>query len=418
MTLEQYGRAAKEASYILAQASPSQKNQALAEAARILKEETKAILEANDKDLARAKDKGMTEAMQDRLRLTEARIEGIAEGVRQVIELADPIGEIVEGTKRPNGLEIIKKRVPLGVLGIIYEARPNVTADAAALSIKSGNVCILRGGSEAIHSNLAISQVFRKALVCAGLPEACVQLIEDTSHETAQGLMRLNEYVDVLIPRGGARLIQTVVQQATVPVIQTGTGNCHIYVDAYAQLPMALNIIDNAKTQRPSVCNAAETLLVHKDVAEAFLPQAASLLLSKNVELRVCEKTAAILKAAGIDAYTMASAEDWATEYNNLILTVGIVDSLWDAIAHIRKYSTHHSEGIVTENYGHARAFQEAVDASCVYVNASTRFTDGFEFGFGAEIGISNQKLHARGPMGLKELTTYKYLINGNGQIR
>lgn len=418
MTLEQYGQSAKQASYILAQASPSQKNQALAEAARILKEETKAILEANDKDLARAKEKGMTEAMQDRLRLTAARIEGIAEGVRQVTELADPIGEIVEGTKRPNGLEIIKKRVPLGVMGIIYEARPNVTADAAALSIKSGNVCILRGGSEAIHSNLAISQVFRKALVCAGLPEDCVQLIEDTSHETAQGLMRMNEYVDVLIPRGGARLIQTVVHQATVPVIQTGTGNCHIYVDAYAQLPMALNIIDNAKTQRPSVCNAAETLLVHKDVAEAFLPQVAAMLLNKNVELRVCEKTAAILKAAGIDAYTMATAEDWATEYNNLILTVGVVDSLWDAIAHIRKYSTHHSEAIVTENYGHARAFQEAVDASCVYVNASTRFTDGFEFGFGAEIGISNQKLHARGPMGLKELTTYKYLINGNGQIR
>ena len=263
MTLEQYGQSAKQASYILAQASPSQKNQALINAAAFLKAETDAILAANAQDLARAKEKGMTDAMQDRLRLTVSRIEGIAEGVRQVSELADPIGEIVEGTKRPNGLEIIKKRVPLGVLGIIYEARPNVTADAAALSIKSGNVCILRGGSEAICSNIAISKVFRRALAEAGLLEDCVQLIEDTSHETAQALMRMNQYVDVLIPRGGARLIQTVVQQATVPVIQTGTGNCHIYVDSYAQLPMALNIIDNAKTQRPSVCNAAETLLVH-----------------------------------------------------------------------------------------------------------------------------------------------------------
>ena len=418
MTLEQYGQSAKQASYILAQASPSQKNQALVNAAAFLQAEIDAILAANAQDLARAKEKGMTEAMQDRLRLTAARIEGIAEGVRQVTELADPIGEIVEGTKRPNGLEIIKKRVPLGVLGIIYEARPNVTADAAALSIKSGNVCILRGGSEAICSNIAISKVFRRALAEAGLPEDCVQLIEDTSHETAQALMRMNQYVDVLIPRGGARLIQTVVQQATVPVIQTGTGNCHVYVDSYAQLPMALDIVDNAKTQRPSVCNAAETLLVHKDVAAEFLPQVARLLRSKHVELRVCVQTAEILKAAGISEFVPATPEDWATEYNNLILTVGVVDSLWAAIDHIQQYSTHHSEAIVTENYGHARAFQERIDAACVYVNASTRFTDGFEFGFGAEIGISNQKLHARGPMGLKELTTYKYLINGNGQIR
>lgn len=418
MTLEQYGQSAKQASYILAQASPSQKNQALVNAAAFLQAEIDEILAANAQDLARAKEKGMTEAMQDRLRLTAARIEGIAEGVRQVTELADPIGEIVEGTKRPNGLEIIKKRVPLGVLGIIYEARPNVTADAAALSIKSGNVCILRGGSEAICSNIAISKVFRRALAEAGLPEDCVQLIEDTSHETAQALMRMNQYVDVLIPRGGARLIQTVVQQATVPVIQTGTGNCHVYVDSYAQLPMALDIVDNAKTQRPSVCNAAETLLVHKDVAAEFLPQVARLLRSKHVELRVCVQTAEILKAAGISEFVPATPEDWATEYNNLILTVGVVDSLWAAIDHIQQYSTHHSEAIVTENYGHARAFQERIDAACVYVNASTRFTDGFEFGFGAEIGISNQKLHARGPMGLKELTTYKYLINGNGQIR
>ncbi len=418
MTLEQYGQLAKQASYILAQAAPSQKNQALVNAAAFLQAETDAILAANAQDLARAKEKGMTDAMQDRLRLTVSRIEGIAEGVRQVSELADPIGEIVEGTKRPNGLEIIKKRVPLGVLGIIYEARPNVTADAAALSIKSGNVCILRGGSEAICSNIAISKVFRRALAEAGLPEDCVQLIEDTSHETAQALMRMNQYVDVLIPRGGARLIQTVVQQATVPVIQTGTGNCHIYVDSYAQLPMALNIIDNAKTQRPSVCNAAETLLVHKDVAAEFLPQVARLLLSKNVELRVCQQTAEFLRMAGISDFVPATPEDWATEYNNLILTVGVVDSLWAAIDHIQKYTTHHSEAIVTENYGHARAFQDRIDASCVYVNASTRFTDGFEFGFGAEIGISNQKLHARGPMGLKELTTYKYLINGNGQTR
>ncbi|MBP3391441.1 MAG: glutamate-5-semialdehyde dehydrogenase [Clostridia bacterium] len=418
MTLEQYGQLAKQASYILAQAAPSQKNQALIHAAALLQSETEAILAANAQDLARAKEKGMTEAMQDRLRLTASRIEGIAEGVRQVTELADPIGEIVEGTKRPNGLEIIKKRVPLGVLGIIYEARPNVTADAAALSIKSGNVCILRGGSEAICSNIAISKVFRRALAEAGFPEDCVQLIEDTSHETAQALMRMNQYVDVLIPRGGARLIQTVVQQATVPVIQTGTGNCHVYVDSYAQLPMALDIVDNAKTQRPSVCNAAETLLVHKDVAAEFLPQVARLLRSKNVELRVCAQTAEILRGAGISDFVPATPEDWATEYNNLILTIGVVDSLWAAIDHIQKYSTHHSEAIVTENYGHARAFQERIDAACVYVNASTRFTDGFEFGFGAEIGISNQKLHARGPMGLKELTTYKYLINGNGQVR
>lgn len=418
--LNELGEAAVRAERVLSRASTAVKNEALLLAAKLLKEREAEIIGANATDVDAAAARGMSVSMQDRLRLTTKRIDDIAEGLRQVAALPDPVGDVLDGGTRPNGLRIVKTRVPLGVLGIIYEARPNVTADAAALCVKSGNACILRGGKEAINSNKAVAAVFREALGKAGLPENCVQLITDTSRETAAEFMKLDKYVDVLIPRGGAGLINAVLTQATVPVIQTGTGNCHVYVDKAADLDMAEKIVVNAKTQRPSVCNAMETLLVHIDVANEFLPRICRELIARNVELRVCEKSKKILTAAGFDAGTLkdATETDWATEYDDLILAVKVVDSLEEAIEHISTYTTHHSEAIVTRDYNAASEFQLSIDAACVYVNASTRFTDGFEFGLGAEIGISNQKLHTRGPMGLKELTTVKYLINGNGQVR
>lgn len=418
--LNELGEAAVRAERVLSRASTAVKNDALLLAAKLLKEREAEIIGANATDVDAAAARGMSVSMQDRLRLTTKRIDDIAEGLRQVAALPDPVGDVLDGGTRPNGLRIVKTRVPLGVLGIIYEARPNVTADAAALCVKSGNACILRGGKEAINSNKAVAAVFREALGKAGLPENCVQLITDTSRETAAEFMKLDKYVDVLIPRGGAGLINAVLTQATVPVIQTGTGNCHVYVDKAADLDMAEKIVVNAKTQRPSVCNAMETLLVHIDVANEFLPRICRELATRNVELRVCEKSKKILTAAGFDAATLkdATETDWATEYDDLILAVKVVDSLEEAIEHISTYTTHHSEAIVTRDYNAASEFQLSIDAACVYVNASTRFTDGFEFGLGAEIGISNQKLHTRGPMGLKELTTVKYLICGNGQVR
>ena len=346
--------------------------------------------------------------------LDGSRIEGIAKGVDQIIALGDPIGEIIGGGNRPNGLQIIKTRVPLGVIGIIFESRPNVTVDAAALCLKTGNVVILKGGKEAINSNICLGKIMREAVGSAGLPADIIQVVENTDRETTNELMRLNGYVDVIIPRGSANLIQAVVRNATVPVIETGAGNCHVYVDASADLDMAVEITDNAKTQRPSVCNAIESLLVHKDVAEKFLPMIAERFKSHNVKIYGCDRTIAILGSS----VEKATETEYATEFNDYIIAVKVVDDIDEAIAHIRKYSTKHSECIVTSSLENARKFQTQVDAAAVYVNASTRFTDGGEFGFGAEIGISTQKLHARGPMGLAELTTVKYLINGNGQVR
>lgn len=349
----------------------------------------------------------------DRLTLTDERIHAMAEGLRQVAALPDPVGEMVEQTRRPNGLRIGKVRVPIGVIGIIYEARPNVTADAAALCIKAGNAVILRGGKEAAYSNRAIMQVMQKAAYAAGLPEGCMHLVEDTTRESATALMRLNQYVDVIIPRGGAGLIRAVVENATVPAIETGTGNCHVYVDASADLEMAKQIVINAKTQRPSVCNAEEKLLVHQSVAETFLPGMIQALTEKGVEIIGDETVCAVYPKA-----IPATEEDWAEEYLDLKIGIKVVASIEDAIAHINRYNSRHSEAIVTESYTNAQRFLDEVDAAAVYVNASTRFTDGFEFGFGAEIGISTQKIHARGPMGLRELTTSKYVIYGDGQIR
>lgn len=411
--LERYGKKAKQAAFVMSQADTVTKNRALETVANALIENTDYLLAENEKDIAEAAANGIRPAMVDRLRLSKERIAGMAEGLIQLIALPDPAGEVIDGFRRPNGLEIIRRRVPIGVLGIIFESRPNVTADAAGLCIKSGNACILRGGKEAIRSNLAIASVFSNALEKAGLPRDAVQLIDKTEREIADGLMRLNRYIDVLIPRGGAGLISSVVANATVPVIQTGTGNCHVFVDESADIRMACEIVINAKTQRPSVCNAMETLLVHQNIADAFLRAVCPLLKEKQVELRGCDRTRAICKDA-----VPAAESDWETEYNDLILAVRVVDSVGDAIAHINQYGSGHSEAIVTSSLENARRFQNEVDAACVYVNASTRFTDGFEFGFGAEIGISNQKLHARGPMGLKELTTIKYIIDGNGQCR
>ncbi len=412
-TLQQLGARAKEASVTLRSAPTGQKNEALGQIAAALREHTDDILAANARDVARAREKGMSEALVDRLSLTQRRVDDMARGVEQIIALPDPVGEILEGYTRPNGLEILKKRVPMGVVGIIFEARPNVTVDAAALCLKSGNVCLLRGGSEAICSNLELARVMARAVERAGLPADCVLLLEDTSRETAAAMMRLNGVLDVLIPRGGAGLIRAVVQNATVPVIETGTGNCHVYVDSDADLDMAVRIIVNAKAQRPSVCNAAETLLVHRDVAGRFLPMAGQALREAGVTLYGCPETCRILPGTAA-----ASEEDWATEYLDYKLAVRVVENLEEAISHIRRYSTGHSEAIVTENYGHSQLFTSQVDSAAVYVNASTRFTDGGEFGFGAEIGISTQKLHARGPMGLREMTTYQYIIKGSGQTR
>ena len=407
------GQKAKEASYELMNAGTVIKNKALELMAEKLLAYKDEIIKENKKDLERAMNKGTSKAMLDRLSLDKKRIEGMANGLRKVAALADPIGEVTGMWNRPNGLQIGKQRVPLGVIGIIYEARPNVTSDAAGLCLKSGNVVILRGGSEAINSNIAVVKALSEGIKEAGLPAECVQLVEDTSREVASEMMRLNDYIDVLIPRGGAGLIQSVVQNSTVPVIQTGTGNCHVYVDSEADLEMAKNIVINAKTSRPAVCNAEEKLLVHTNVAEEFLPIIVKALREKNVEIRGDERTMKIVN--GIKA---ATEEDWGKEYTDYIISIKVVDSLEEAIKHINKYGTGHSEAIVTKNYDNSRIFLQRVDAAAVYVNASTRFTDGEEFGFGAEIGISTQKLHARGPMGINELTSNKYIILGNGQVR
>jgi len=407
------GQKAKVASYELMNAGTVKKNQALELMAQKLITYKNEIIKENKKDLERAMAKGVSKAMLDRLSLDEKRIEGMANGLRKVAALKDPVGEITGMWQRPNGLQIGKQRVPLGVIGIIYEARPNVTSDAAGLCLKSGNVVILRGGSEAINSNIAVVKALSEGIKEAGLPAECVQLVEDTSREVASQMMKLNDYIDVLIPRGGAGLIQAVVQNSTVPVIQTGTGNCHVYVDSEADLEMAKNIVINAKTSRPAVCNAEEKLLVHSSVAKQFIPVIIKALREKNVEIRGDERTMTI-----VNDINKATEEDWGKEYTDYIISIKVVDTLQEAIDHINKYGTGHSEAIVTKNYDNSRTFLQKVDAAAVYVNASTRFTDGEEFGFGAEIGISTQKLHARGPMGLNELTTNKYIIYGNGQIR
>lgn len=406
-------KAVKSTKSFLNKATSTQKEQALYAIADALEKNTDIILAANALDVAAAKEKGISPSLIDRLSLNHGRIADMAKGTREVALLPDPIGEVTGMTTRPNGLQIGKVRVPMGVIGIIYEARPNVTVDAAALCLKSGNATLLRGGKEAINSNKAIINVMQKALVSVSFPADCVRLVEDTSHETAEEMMRLNGYVDVLIPRGGKRLIESVVKNATLPVIETGTGNCHIYVDATADLAMATDIIVNAKAQRPGVCNAAETLLVHEAVYQAFLPMAYRALSEKGVSFRACEKALPLMPGA-----TLATEEDWATEYLDYILAVRVVSDLDAAICHINQYNTGHSEAIVTKDYDNARRFHAEIDAAAVYVNASTRFTDGGCFGKGAEIGISTQKLHARGPMGLEELTTIKYIIFGNGQIR
>jgi len=412
--LETQGLAARHAERVLAVAGTAQKNRALEAMARALKERESAILAENQKDLAAARESGMKASLLDRLALSPQRIDGIVEGVRQVAALPDPIGCVTRMEKRPNGLVIGKRRVPLGVIGIIYEARPNVTVDAAALCLKSGNAVILRGGKEAFRSNKAFVAVMRDALEAAGLPRDCVALVEDTSRASAQELMGLTGYLDVLIPRGGAGLIRTVVENAKVPVIETGVGVCHVYVDGEADLDMGARIIYNAKTSRPSVCNAAECLLVHAQVAEAFLPKAKALLDQKNVELRGCPRTCAIL-GEGVQP---ACEADWDTEFGDYILAVKVVEDAGEAIDFINAHGSGHSEAIVTNNYFTAQRFLDQVDAAAVYVNASTRFTDGFEFGLGAEIGISTQKMHARGPMGLEELTSSKYIVYGTGQVR
>ena len=412
--IQQMGERAREAASALALAGAEEKNGALAAIAAALGQGAGEILAANRADLDAARGSGMAPAMLDRLALDEKRVQSIATGVEEIIALPDPVGRTDAGWTRPNGLSITRVRVPLGVVGIIYEARPNVTADAAALCLKSGNACILRGGKEAVKTNIAMAGVMRQALEKAGFPADAVQLVEDTSRETSRQMMRANGLIDVLIPRGGAGLIRAVVENATVPVIQTGVGNCHVYVDSPCDLEMAVNIIQNAKCSRPSVCNAAETLLVHREVADRFLPMAKAALDRYQVQLRGCPVTREILG----DTVLPATGEDYATEYNDYILAVRVVGSLEEAVAHIRRYSTGHSEAIVTSDYQHSQQFTRQVDAAAVYVNASTRFTDGGQFGLGAEIGISTQKLHARGPMGLEALTTTKYIVLGSGQVR
>ncbi len=413
MELRVIGQKAKDASFLLGKMGSSEKNKGLLAAAQEILEQQDKILAANAIDIEHAKAKGMAQGLVDRLLLTAARIDGIVEGMRQVVGLEDPIGEVISMKQRPNGMMVGQKRVPLGVIGIIYEARPNVTADAFALCFKTGNAVILRGGSDAIHSNQAIVDAIRDGLRKCGIPEDAIQLLSDTSRETATEFMRLNGYLDVLIPRGGAGLIRSVVENSTVPVIETGTGNCHIFVDETADFNMALDILFNAKTQRIGVCNACESTLIHRSIANEFLPLMKKRLDEKQVEIRADEDSCAI-----IPEFVKATEEDWGTEYLDYIMSCKIVDSVDEAIAHINKYNTGHSEAIITSDYDNAQKFLNEVDAAAVYVNASTRFTDGFEFGFGAEIGISTQKLHARGPMGLLALTSTKYIIYGNGQIR
>lgn len=407
------GKRAVAAKYEMQMLSTQEKNEALLKAAEKLLEKREEILSANERDVKRGEDNGMHPGLVDRLKLNDARIEAMAEGLKQIIELPDPIGEEMEAFERPNGLKISKVRVPLGVIGIIYESRPNVTADAFGLCFKSGNAVILKGGSDAIESNIAIAKVLREALKECGLNEDGVLLIEDTDRAVTKEFMRLNDYVDVLIPRGSAGLIRTVVENSTIPVIETGSGNCHIYVDKDADIEKAIPIIINAKTQRIGVCNACESLVVHEKISEKLLPELSKALREKNVEIRADKQAMAFIADC-----TEATEEDFAKEYLDYIISVKTVSDVKEAIAHINKNNTRHSEAIITENKETAELFLRGVDAACVYVNASTRFTDGFEFGFGAEIGISTQKLHARGPMGLKELTSYQYRISGDGQIR
>jgi len=411
--LNEIGKKAKQATGQLANLNTDQKNKVLMLVAELLEKLTDTILKANAIDLEQGKKMGLKGAVVDRLTLSGERIAGIAEGLREIVQLEDPIGEIEEMKKRPNGLLIGKKRVPLGVVGVIYESRPNVTADVAGLCIKTGNVCLLRGGKEAFQSNNAIVKIFHEAIRSCELDPNMVQLVQNTTRESAVAMMKLNDYLDILIPRGGAGLIKTVVQNSTVPVIETGVGNCHVYVDDAADLEKAVAIVYNAKTHRPGVCNAAESLLVHEHVAEEIIPAIGKVLMAGGVEIRGDETTCRLIPEA-----TAAVDEDWATEYLDLVISSKVIGSVEEAVDHINRYGSMHSESIITENYSHAQYFLDRVDAAAVYVNASTRFTDGFEFGYGAEIGISTQKLHARGPMGLKELTTNKYIIYGSGQIR
>ena len=411
--IQTLGIRAKDASRLCAKLGTEAKNRGLLAVAGELRSQSAYLLEENEKDLKAAKEKGVKQSLIDRLRLTEQRISDMAEGLTQVAALEDPIGEVLSMKNRPNGLRVGKKRVPLGVVGIIYESRPNVTADAFGLCFKTGNAVILRGGSDAIHSNLAVTKVIKEGLEKENLPQDAILLVEDTSRATVGEMMKLHQYIDVLIPRGGAGLIANVVENSTVPVIETGTGNCHIFVDASADIGRAAEIIENAKTQRMGVCNACESLVIHEAAAEKALPLIEERLNAHQVEIRGDERARKILP--GI---VPATEEDWGTEYLDAVISVKIVDSLEEAIAHINRYNTGHSESILTKDYDNALKFQDEVDAAAVYVNASTRFTDGFEFGFGAEIGISTQKLHARGPMGLEALTSTKYIIFGNGQIR
>jgi len=413
MNLVQMGEKAVAAKYVLQGLTTEEKNRALLLIADKLIAETEALLTANAVDIAAGEAAGMHPGMVDRLRLTKERVAAMAEGLRQISELPDPIGEVMETFERQNGLKIEKRRVPMGVIGIIYESRPNVTVDAFGLCFKTGNAVILKGGSDAIHSNIAITKVVREALLEADVTEDAIQLIETTDRAVTAEFMKMNAYIDVLIPRGGAGLIRSVVENSTIPVIETGTGNCHIYVDKTADLTMAVNIVVNAKTQRIGVCNACESLVVHEDIRETFLPALADALKAYNVEMRGDDMVREVLADC-----VPATEDDYAKEYLDYILSMKTVTSVEEAIAHINKYNTKHSEAIITEDMAVAEQFLNGVDAACVYVNASTRFTDGFEFGFGAEIGISTQKLHARGPMGLKELTSYKYTIRGNGQVR
>ncbi|TDE68352.1 glutamate-5-semialdehyde dehydrogenase [Streptococcus sp. KCJ4932] len=412
--IDELGKNAKIASQSLVKLGTAEKNRILNLVAKALLDEIDFILQENVRDVEKAQENGISPVMVDRLRLDASRIEGIVEGVRQVADLQDPIGQVVRGYTNLDGLKIVQKRVPLGVIAMIFESRPNVSVDAFSLAFKTSNAIILRGGRDAIHSNTALVTVIRKALAEEGIDQNVVQLVEDTSHAVAEELMQAVDYVDVLIPRGGARLIQTVKEKSKVPVIETGVGNCHIFVDETADLDMATKIVINAKTQRPSVCNAAESLVVHEKIAEQFLPQLEEAINKVHpVEFRADQKALAIFKDA-----KAANKEDFATEYNDYIMSVNVVSSLDEAIDWVNRYTTHHSEAIVTKDLEHAERFQDEVDAAAVYVNASTRFTDGFVFGLGAEIGISTQKMHARGPMGLEALTSTKFYINGKGQIR
>ena len=412
--IEKLGEAAKAAKKSIATVSTAKKNEILEKIAENLRKNIDVILKENEKDTAMAKENGITDAMVDRLRLTPERINDIADACIYLTGLNDPVGEVIEGYTRPNGMRITKTRVPMGVIGIIFESRPNVTVDAATLCIKSGNAAILRGGKEAINSNKILMDIMRESVEECGLPKDIIQLVEDTSRESSNQMMKANGYIDVLIPRGGKGLIKAVVENATVPVIETGSGNCHIYIDESADIDMAVSVTNNGKTQRPSVCNALETCLVHKSVADKFLPRLMEEFKKFDVDVRGCDRTRKILG----DSIKEATESDYATEFDDYIMAVKVVDNIDEAIEHISKYSTGHSECIITRDLNNAEKFQREIDSACVYVNRSTRFTDGGEFGFGAEIGISTQRLHARGPMGLRELTTMKYLINGDGQIR